>query len=426
MVYFHDKTDPTLESLKGIVERLRQPPSISAEVEKIKEQISENKNVSVDLEKLQLVYETLKQRGKEMIARSEGVDKDISAKAVQDKLDQMVLIWEDIWSLTEEREAKLLDVMKLAAKLWCSHVALAATIKDTQELIGELEGPGVDPSVVTQEQEDAEAAKEETDGLQEELATVLSLGSELRAACGEPDKPVVNKSIDELNSAWDALSKTRKERADKLVEALQAAVQYQDGLQLHFCNYRLYLNAHADHNIPRLLDFQVKFKVACTSVAPKTNVTQSVFPIGSYGLSPIKSVETELILKKMAHGIISNEKEIKIECKAFFSRFMSQINTALSITPPLKYPQFYSDNAAGMGLVVINTIGNRLVLNGRLFEPKLARNVPKCPAKRCHGALPAFYVLHNILKNLVLGGGSFCIWLIFLELSRAGPGRSGS
>lgn len=77
---FHDKIDPTLESLKRIVERLRQPPSISAEVEKIKEQISENKNVSMDLEKLQPVYETLKQRGEEMIARSEGADKDISAK----------------------------------------------------------------------------------------------------------------------------------------------------------------------------------------------------------------------------------------------------------------------------------------------------------------------------------------------------------
>ncbi|NXN52662.1 DYST protein, partial [Rynchops niger] len=230
----HDKRDSTLESLKGIAECLRQPPSISAEAEKIKEQISENKKVSVDLEKLQTVYETLKQRGKEMIARSEGADKDISAKAVQDKLDQMVLIWEDIQTLTEEREAKLLDVMKLAAKLRCCHVALAATIKDTQELIGELEGPGVDPSVVKQQQEDAEAAKEEIDGLQEELATVLSLGSELRAACGEPDKPIVNKSIDELNSAWDALNKTWKERVDKLVEAMQAAVQYQDGLQAMF------------------------------------------------------------------------------------------------------------------------------------------------------------------------------------------------
>ncbi|XP_065488914.1 dystonin isoform X22 [Caloenas nicobarica] len=231
---FHDKIDPTLESLKRIVERLRQPPSISAEVEKIKEQISENKNVSVDLEKLQPVYETLKQRGEEMIARSEGADKDISAKAVQDKLDQMVLIWGDIQTLTEEREAKLLDVMELAEKFWCDHMALVATIKDTQDFIRELEGPGVDPSVVKQQQEATEAVKEEIDGLQEELETVVSLGSELRAACGEPDKPIVNKSIDELNSAWDALNKTWKERVDKLVEAMQAAVQYQDGLQAIF------------------------------------------------------------------------------------------------------------------------------------------------------------------------------------------------
>ncbi|XP_015476471.1 dystonin isoform X15 [Parus major] len=231
---FHDKIDPTLESLKRIVERLRQPPSISAEVEKIKEQISENKNVSVDLEKLQPVYETLKQRGEEMIARSEGADKDMSAKAVQDKLDRMVLIWEDIQTLTEEREAKLLDVMELAEKFWCDHMALVATIKDTQDFIRELEGPGVDPSVVKQQQEAAEAAKEEIDGLQEELEAVVSLGSELRAACGEPDKPIVNKSIDELNSAWDALNKTWKERVDKLGEAMQAAVQYQDGLQALF------------------------------------------------------------------------------------------------------------------------------------------------------------------------------------------------
>uniref|UniRef100_A0A452I8R1 Uncharacterized protein n=1 Tax=Gopherus agassizii TaxID=38772 RepID=A0A452I8R1_9SAUR len=231
---FHDKIDPTLESLERIVERLRQPPSISAEVEKIKEQISENKNVSVDLEKLQPVYETLKQRGEEMIARSEGADKDISAKAVQDKIKQMIFIWEDIQALTEEREAKLLDVMELAEKFWCDHMALVATVKDTQDFIRELEGPGVDPSVVKQQQEAAEAIREEVDGLQEELDMVVNLGSELIAACGEPDKPIVNKSIDELNSAWDTLNKAWKERIDKLDEAMQAAVQYQDGLQAIF------------------------------------------------------------------------------------------------------------------------------------------------------------------------------------------------
>lgn len=71
----------------------------------------------------------------------------------------MVLIWEDIQTLTEEREAKLLDVMELAEKFWCDHMALVATIKDTQDFIRELEGPGVDPSVVKQQQEAAEVSR---------------------------------------------------------------------------------------------------------------------------------------------------------------------------------------------------------------------------------------------------------------------------
>lgn len=42
----------------------------------------------------------------------------------------------------------------------------------------------------------------------------------------------VNCAYLQLNSAWDALNKTWKERVDKLEEAMQAAVQYQDGLQV--------------------------------------------------------------------------------------------------------------------------------------------------------------------------------------------------
>uniref|UniRef100_A0A9J7Z2G7 Dystonin n=1 Tax=Cyprinus carpio carpio TaxID=630221 RepID=A0A9J7Z2G7_CYPCA len=231
---FHDKIDPMLESLERIAERLRQPPSISVEVEKIREQISENKAVNVDLEKLQPSYETLKQRGEEMIARSEGADKDISAKAVQDKLDQMVFLWNDIQALLEEREAKLLDVMDLAEKFWCDHCALIVTIKDTHDLLKELEDPGVDPSVVKQQQESVEGFREEIDGLQEELNVVQNLGAELMTACGEPDKPVIKKSIDEVNSAWETLNKAWKERVETLEEAMQAAVQFQDSLQNMF------------------------------------------------------------------------------------------------------------------------------------------------------------------------------------------------
>ncbi|XP_077586323.1 dystonin isoform X14 [Stigmatopora nigra] len=226
---FHDKIAPMLESLERMAERLRQPPSISVELDKIKEQITENKYVSVDLEKLQPSFETLKQQGEEMIARS--ADRELSAKAVQDNLDHMVFLWTDIQVLLEEREAKLLDVMDLAERFWCDHCALIVTIKDSQDLLRELEEPGVDPSVVKQQQEFLEGFKEEIDGFQEELDSVRNQGSELMTACGEPDKPVIKKSIDEVNSAWENLNKTWKERVDRLEEAMQDAVQFQDGLQ---------------------------------------------------------------------------------------------------------------------------------------------------------------------------------------------------
>ncbi len=74
-------------------------------------------------------------------------------EAVRDKMDQMVFLWSDIQALLEEREAKLLDVMDLAEKFWCDHCALIVTIKDTLDLLKEQEEPGVDPSVVKQQQE---------------------------------------------------------------------------------------------------------------------------------------------------------------------------------------------------------------------------------------------------------------------------------
>ncbi|XP_072466054.1 microtubule-actin cross-linking factor 1 isoform X4 [Notamacropus eugenii] len=231
---FHDKMEPMLETLENLSSRLRIPPLIPAEVDKIRECLSENKSAAMELEKLQPSFEALKRRGEELIGRSQGADKDLAAKEIQDKLDQMVFFWEDIKARAEEREIKFLDVLELAEKFWYDMAALLTTIKDTQDIVHDLESPGIDPSIIKQQVEAAETIKEETDGLHEELEFIRILGADLIFACGETEKPEVKKSMDELNNAWENLNKTWRERLEKLEEAMQAAVQYQDTLQTMF------------------------------------------------------------------------------------------------------------------------------------------------------------------------------------------------
>ncbi|XP_078536890.1 microtubule-actin cross-linking factor 1 isoform X2 [Lissotriton helveticus] len=231
---FHDKIEPMLESLESLASRLRLAPLIPAEVEKIRDAISDNKNALMELEKLQPSFEALKRRGEELIRRSQGVDKDPAAKAVQDRLDQMLFLWGDIKARTEEREQKFLDVLELAEKFWYDMAALLTTLKDTQDIIHDLESPGIDPSLIKQQVEAAEAIKEETDGLHDELEFIRILGTDLIFACGETEKPEVKKSIDEMNNAWENLNKTWRDRLDHLEEAMVSAVQYQDTLQAMF------------------------------------------------------------------------------------------------------------------------------------------------------------------------------------------------
>ncbi|XP_058853270.1 microtubule-actin cross-linking factor 1-like isoform X4 [Acipenser ruthenus] len=228
---FHDKIEPMLETLEHLQSRLHQPPAIPAEVDKIREQLGDNKGLGLELEKLQPSFQALCSRGEELLARSQGPDKDPAAKEIRDRLDRLRFCWDDIRARAEEREGKLLDVLDLAEKFWYDMTALLSTIRDTQDIVKELEEPSIDPSLIKQQIEAAQAIKSETDGLREELEFVRILGADLIFACGETEKPEVKKTIDEMNSAWEGLNRTWKERMDQLEEAMAAAVQYQDALQ---------------------------------------------------------------------------------------------------------------------------------------------------------------------------------------------------
>ncbi|KAM3595755.1 uncharacterized protein V6R79_002337 [Siganus canaliculatus] len=229
---FHDKMDPLLETLEGAVQRLRQPPSVAAEVEKIREQLAEHRAQGLELDKLLPSFSALCSRGEELIGRA--AHDDPAAQAVRSRLLRLRSLWDEIRQRAEEREGKLNDVLDLAGKFWADVAALLSTLRDSQDIVKDLEDPGVDPSLIKQQIEAAEAIKAETDGLREELEFVRTLGADLIFACGETEKPEVKKTIDEMNAAWEGLNRTWRERMERLEEAMTASVQYQDALQSMF------------------------------------------------------------------------------------------------------------------------------------------------------------------------------------------------
>uniref|UniRef100_A0A8C7FXA3 Microtubule actin crosslinking factor 1 n=1 Tax=Oncorhynchus kisutch TaxID=8019 RepID=A0A8C7FXA3_ONCKI len=228
---FHDKMDPLLETLEGAVQRLRSPSPVAAEADKIREQLAEHKATGLELDKLLPSFSALCARGEELISRAAHDDPAAEGKAVHSRLLRLRSLWDEIRQRAEEREGKLTDVLDLAGKFWADMAALLSTLRDSQDIVKELEDPGVDPSLIKQQIEAAEAIKAETDGLREELEFVRTLGAELIFACGETEKPEVKKTIDEMNVAWEGLDRTWRERMERLEEAMAASVQYQDALQ---------------------------------------------------------------------------------------------------------------------------------------------------------------------------------------------------
>jgi len=68
---------------------------------------------------------------------------------------------------------KFLDVLELAEKFWYDMAALLTTIRDTQDIVHDLESPGIDPSIIKQQVEAAEVRTMGLDPWMEVVCTLL-------------------------------------------------------------------------------------------------------------------------------------------------------------------------------------------------------------------------------------------------------------
>ncbi|CAH1233097.1 DST [Branchiostoma lanceolatum] len=127
---WHQKIDTTLEQLEKMQEQLGAPTPIVVETNEIEKQISEDEVLRTELEKHLSAIETLQATGADLISKSAGVDRGLSAKDMENKLCALHFMWRDIVCCFEQRHKghedakRYVSLPKLAAdlnvlKYWC-------------------------------------------------------------------------------------------------------------------------------------------------------------------------------------------------------------------------------------------------------------------------------------------------------------------
>ena len=85
--------------------------------------------------------------------------------------------------------------------------------------------------VIKSQQEALQELKEDLNQSQPNYANVVSTGHELIDLCGEPDKPEVKKSIEELDHVWGNITQLFLQRDTDLVDAMDKSMSFHGLLQ---------------------------------------------------------------------------------------------------------------------------------------------------------------------------------------------------
>ncbi|XP_062987463.1 microtubule-actin cross-linking factor 1, isoforms 6/7-like [Elgaria multicarinata webbii] len=223
-----ERMELMVECLERLQSRMGSPPAVRGDSAWLREQIRENGLRLAELEKLGVALETLRGQGDELLATMQ----TSANRVIQGRVEQLLGQWKALWEQGEERESWLQGLLALADRFWHGLSDLAVTLSDIQQVVLDLDREAAsDPRAIQDRLKAMQALREEIDSLQSELDSLGALGMELMSSCGDLDKPDVTKSLDDLYSTWNNLSKVWTERQNRLEEQLQAALTYQEAME---------------------------------------------------------------------------------------------------------------------------------------------------------------------------------------------------
>ena len=132
---------------------------------------------------------------------------------------------------SSEKRAHLLErAHAVSEKFWDDINALMTSLAALKESLDAQEPPALEPSAIREQQDALEALREELEHAQPDRDAVHEGGEELINLIGEPDKPEVEKTVEEADVAWNDVSSKYDTRQALLDDALARATEFHDQL----------------------------------------------------------------------------------------------------------------------------------------------------------------------------------------------------
>ena len=151
---------------------------------------------------------------------------------LQRKVDELQAQYDQVKADADDRNKALEDTLEVSEKFWDDVAGVSDALKELEDnLVTQMEEPvPLEPHSVIEQQEVLHNLRAEMDEFRIDIDQIHDGGNTLVSMIGEPDRPEVERNVEDLDNVWSGLNSQWAARQKALDEALRRASHFKDQL----------------------------------------------------------------------------------------------------------------------------------------------------------------------------------------------------